>query len=151
MFNELLVQSKAPVFFTGAGISTDSGIPDFRGPKGIWKTSQPIYFQDFISSKEKRIESWERKFSNELNINKAKPNKGHQKIAEIMKIKDWEKEHPNWNLTEGGTSDYMEMIKNIMGGTTETEICKNKELIKKEISETLDIDKIKDTALLSNK
>ena len=88
MFNELLVQSKAPVFFTGAGISTDSGIPDFRGPKGIWKTSQPIYFQDFISSKEKRIESWERKFSNELNINKAKPNKGHQKIAEIMKIKD---------------------------------------------------------------
>ena len=88
MFNELLVQSKAPVFFTGAGISTDSGIPDFRGPKGIWKTSQPIYFQDFISSKEKRIQSWERKFSNELNINKAKPNKGHQKIAEIMKIKD---------------------------------------------------------------
>ena len=50
MFNELLVQSKAPVFFTGAGISTDSGIPDFRGPKGIWKTSQPIYFQDFIGS-----------------------------------------------------------------------------------------------------
>ena len=88
MFNDLLVQSKAPVFFTGAGISTDSGIPDFRGPKGIWKTSQPIYFQDFVSSKEKRIESWERKFSNELNINKAKPNKGHQKIAEIMKIKD---------------------------------------------------------------
>ena len=88
MFNELLVQSKAPVFFTGAGISTDSGIPDFRGPKGIWKTSQPIYFQDFVSSKEKRIESWERKFSNELNINKAKPNKGHQKIAEIMKRKD---------------------------------------------------------------
>ena len=47
-----------------------------------------------------------------------------------MKIKDWEKEHPNWNLTEGGTTDYMEMIKNVMGGTTETEICKNKELIK---------------------
>ena len=88
MLNELISESKTPVFFTGAGISTNSGIPDFRGPKGIWKTSQPIYFQDFVNSEEKRIESWERKFSNELNINKAKPNLGHQKIAEIMKKKD---------------------------------------------------------------
>ena len=88
MLNELISQSEAIVFFTGAGISTNSGIPDFRGPKGIWKTNQPIYFQDFVNSKEKRIESWERKFSNELNINEAKPNQGHQKIAEIMKRKD---------------------------------------------------------------
>ena len=88
MLNKLISQSKDLVFFTGAGISTNSGIPDFRGPKGIWKTSQPIYFQDFVNSKEKRIESWERKFSNELNINKAKPNLGHQKIAEIMRKKD---------------------------------------------------------------
>ena len=88
MFKELISGSKTPVFFTGAGISTNSGIPDFRGPKGIWKTSQPIYFQDFVNSEEKRKESWERKFSNELNINKAKPNLGHQKIAEIMKEKD---------------------------------------------------------------
>tara|TARA_B100000482_G_scaffold58391_1_gene40306 strand:+ start:560 stop:1285 length:726 start_codon:yes stop_codon:yes gene_type:complete len=87
MLNDLISQSETLVFFTGAGISTNSGIPDFRGPKGIWKTSQPIYFQDFVSSEEKRIESWERKFSNELNINKAKPNQGHQKIAEIMKKK----------------------------------------------------------------
>ena len=55
MFNDLIAQSKAPVFFTGAGISTNSGIPDFRGPKGIWKTTQPIYFKDFVNSKEKRI------------------------------------------------------------------------------------------------
>jgi len=88
MLNELISESEAPVFFTGAGISTNSGIPDFRGPKGVWKTTQPIYFQDFINSEEKRIESWERKFSNELNINKAKPNLGHQKIAEIIKKKD---------------------------------------------------------------
>lgn len=88
MLSELISDSKAPIFFTGAGISTNSGIPDFRGPKGIWKTNKPIYFQEFINSKEKRIESWEKKFSNELNINKAKPNLGHQKIAEIMKIKD---------------------------------------------------------------
>ena len=88
MLSELISDSKAPIFFTGAGISTNSGIPDFRGPKGIWKTNKPIYFQEFINSKEKRIESWEKKFSNELNINRAKPNLGHQKIAEIMKIKD---------------------------------------------------------------
>jgi len=88
MLKELISQSEALVFFTGAGISTNSGIPDFRGPKGIWKTSQPIYFQDFVSSEEKRVESWERKFSNELNINQAKPNQGHQKIAEIMKKKN---------------------------------------------------------------
>ena len=88
MLNKLISRSEALVFFTGAGISTNSGIPDLRGPKGIWKTSQPIYFQDFVNSKEKRMESWERKFSNELNIHKAKPNQGHLKIAEIMNKKD---------------------------------------------------------------
>jgi len=85
---ELLEKSKKIVFFTGAGISTNSGIPDFRGPKGVWKTSTPIYFQDFISSKEKRIESWERKFGNELSIDSAEPNEGHKRIAAIMDLKD---------------------------------------------------------------
>ena len=85
---DLIEKSKKLVFFTGAGISTNSGIPDFRGPKGVWKTTSPIYFQDFISSKEKRIESWDRKFSNELNINSAKPNSGHLKLAEIMNTKE---------------------------------------------------------------
>tara|TARA_B100001057_G_scaffold327330_1_gene327617 strand:- start:1066 stop:1800 length:735 start_codon:yes stop_codon:yes gene_type:complete len=84
----LIEKSKNLVFFTGAGISTNSGIPDFRGPKGVWKTSTPIYFQDFINSKEKRIESWERKFSNELSIDSAKPNIGHFKLAEIMNKKE---------------------------------------------------------------
>ena len=88
MLNELISRSDSLIFFTGAGLSTNSGIPDFRGPKGIWKTNQPIYFQDFVNSEEKRIESWERKFSNELNIHKAKPNQGHLKIAEIMNEKD---------------------------------------------------------------
>ena len=85
---ELIKKSKKLVFFTGAGISTNSGIPDFRGPQGVWKTSTPIYFQDFINSKEKRIESWERKFSNELSIDSAKPNSGHLKLAEIINKKE---------------------------------------------------------------
>ena len=84
----LIEKSKKLVFFTGAGMSTNSGIPDFRGPKGVWKTSTPIYFQDFIGSRDKRIESWERKFSNELNIDLAKPNSGHLKLAEIINVKE---------------------------------------------------------------
>ena len=51
-FKSLIENCAYPVFFTGAGISTDSGIPDFRGPNGFWKKNTPIYFQDFISSKE---------------------------------------------------------------------------------------------------
>ena len=84
----LIEKSKNLVFFTGAGISTNSDIPDFRGPKGVWKTARPIYFQDFISSKEKRVESWGKKFSNELSIDSAKPNIGHLKLAEIMNSKE---------------------------------------------------------------
>ena len=86
-FQKLLDESEKIVFFTGAGISTESGIPDFRGPKGVWKTAQPIYFQDFNGSEEKRIESWERKFSSEGTFLSASPNIGHLKISEIMQKK----------------------------------------------------------------
>ena len=60
---ELIHISSNIVAFTGAGISTESGIPDFRGPKGIWNTQTPIDFRDFVASEEVRRESWRRKFS----------------------------------------------------------------------------------------
>ena len=82
--SQYIDEAKDIVIFTGAGISTESGIPDFRGPQGVWKTNTPIYFQDFIGSEEVRKESWKRKFSGQDIIKKANPNIGHFAVAEII-------------------------------------------------------------------
>ncbi|MCL1600821.1 MAG: NAD-dependent deacetylase, partial [Actinomycetia bacterium] len=58
---ELIADADAILIVTGAGVSTDSGIPDFRGPKGVWKTEQPVMFQDFLSDSEARVEYWDQK------------------------------------------------------------------------------------------
>ena len=59
----MIDEARRIVFFTGAGISTESGIPDFRSPGGIWTRMKPIYFADFLASDEARRETWRRRFS----------------------------------------------------------------------------------------
>src|SRR5467141_2216343 len=83
-FAARLRQSRAVVFFTGAGISTESGIPDFRSPGGIWTKYQPIDFREFLSSEEARIETWRRKIAVDDAISQAKPNRGHRAIAQLL-------------------------------------------------------------------
>lgn len=82
---ELLQTSKRMVVFTGAGISTESGIPDFRSPGGVWDKYKPIYFDEFLASEEMRRESWRRKFSVDSKIGKALPNRGHLAVAQLVK------------------------------------------------------------------
>jgi NAD-dependent deacetylase len=80
----LLAASQRAVVFSGAGISTESGIPDFRSPGGVWSKMQPIYFQDFIASEEMRKEAWRRRFANTDGWNNAKPNRGHIAVAQLV-------------------------------------------------------------------
>jgi len=81
---EMIAQSRRAVVFTGAGISTESGIPDFRSPGGIWTKYKPIDFSDFLASEEMRRESWRRKFASDSVMKAAQPNKGHLAVAKLV-------------------------------------------------------------------
>ena len=72
--------------FTGAGISTECGIPDFRSPGGIWTRMRPIDFSDFVASQEARDESWRRRFAMEEQFGGAKPGRGHRALASLYRI-----------------------------------------------------------------
>ena len=74
-------ETDAIVVFTGAGISTESGIPDFRSPGGIWATSQPVYFNEFRASPEARYEYWRQKAVAHRGFAEAKPSIGHITLA----------------------------------------------------------------------
>ncbi|MCG6858774.1 MAG: Sir2 family NAD-dependent protein deacetylase [Salaquimonas sp.] len=81
----MLDMSTNAVLFTGAGISTESGIPDFRSPGGIWTKYQPIPFDEFLASEEARLEYWRRSFARHDNLVAAKPNRGHRAVAHLIR------------------------------------------------------------------
>ena len=79
-----LKRARRVVVFTGAGISTESGIPDFRSPGGVWSQMKPIYFQEFVRSEAMRREAWTRVFNRAAGWTGASPNAGHFAVARLV-------------------------------------------------------------------
>ena len=85
---ELIVSSKRIVVFVGAGLSTESGIPDFRSPGGVWDKYDPedFYFQNFVSSEASREKYWQMATEMYKSMKDAKPNQAHHTLAELEKL-----------------------------------------------------------------
>lgn len=82
---DLIDDASMIVPFTGAGISTECGIPDFRSPGGLWTRNQPIPFDAFVSSQNMRDEAWRRRFAMEEKFTQAKPGRGHRALASLYR------------------------------------------------------------------
>jgi NAD-dependent deacetylase len=83
--HEMVDEASIIVPFTGAGLSTESGIPDFRSPGGLWTRYRPIPFDEFLASQEARNEAWRRRFAMEEQFGSAKPGRGHRAIASLYR------------------------------------------------------------------
>ena len=86
LLRRMIWEARSIVGFTGAGISTESGIPDFRSPGGIWTRHKPIPFEAFLASAAARRETWRRKFATHPTIEEAKPNRGHSALARLVEL-----------------------------------------------------------------
>jgi len=78
---ELVTESSFALAFTGAGISTESGIPDFRSAGGLWTKVQPVLFPDYLQSEESRLEYWQQKCTAFKEFTECDPNPGHRVLA----------------------------------------------------------------------
>jgi NAD-dependent deacetylase len=82
--SQLIDRAARVALFTGAGISTESGIPDFRSPGGIWTRNAPIDFAAFVASEDARQEAWRRRFALDPVLGEARPNRGHRAVAALI-------------------------------------------------------------------
>lgn len=81
---ELLDRARRVVVFTGAGVSTESGVPDFRSPGGVWSRMKPITFDEFTRRDDMRREAWMRTFAGAAGWLGARPNAGHYAVARLV-------------------------------------------------------------------
>lgn len=79
----LIADASAVMLVTGAGISTESGIPDYRGPQGVWKTKRPVEFGDFVASEASRVEYWAQKAESADLIRDAQPGAVHRAAVDL--------------------------------------------------------------------
>jgi NAD-dependent deacetylase len=80
----LIGNAERMVVFTGAGVSTESGVPDFRSPGGVWSRIKPIPFQEFVADPDKQREAWTRAFSGSAGWVGRRPNAGHAAVAQLV-------------------------------------------------------------------
>ena len=81
----LVEGARRAVVFTGAGISTESGIPDFRSPGGVWSRRRPVDFRDFVASESARREAWSQRAESRRTMVRAEPNRGHRAVASLVR------------------------------------------------------------------